>query len=165
VPLLSAGALAREPIGARGPEARGAHAARAELVPRSRLTLEEGLQARYRRHAQHSAALAAGLEALGLSLPVPAVERLPPLTLVSVPRGIDEARVRKYLLDHFSLEIGGGLGKFKGNAWRIGVMGGSATRQHVCLCLSALSQALADQGHLSSADPLAAAAAVYVQGA
>jgi alanine-glyoxylate transaminase/serine-glyoxylate transaminase/serine-pyruvate transaminase len=129
-----------------------------------RLALEEGLAARYRRHAQHSAALAAGLEALGLSLPVPAPERLPPLTLVSVPSEIDEARVRKYLLDHFSLEIGGGLGKFKGNAWRIGVMGGSATRQHVCLCLSALSQALADQGHLPNADPLAAAAAVYVRG-
>jgi alanine-glyoxylate transaminase/serine-glyoxylate transaminase/serine-pyruvate transaminase len=126
-----------------------------------RLALEEGLPARYRRHALHAEALGAGLEALGLSLIVPAAERLAPLTLVSVPRGIDEARVRKVLLEEFSLEIGGGLGKFKGNAWRIGVMGGSATRRHVSLCLSALGQALAEQGFRPASDPLAAAAAVY----
>jgi alanine-glyoxylate transaminase/serine-glyoxylate transaminase/serine-pyruvate transaminase len=126
-----------------------------------RLALEEGLPARYRRHARHAEALGAGLEALGLSLIVPAAERLAPLTLVSVPRGIEEARVRKYLLEEFSLEIGGGLGKFKGNAWRIGVMGGSATRRHVSLCLSALSQALAEQGFRPASDPLVAAAAVY----
>jgi alanine-glyoxylate transaminase/serine-glyoxylate transaminase/serine-pyruvate transaminase len=126
-----------------------------------RLALEEGLPARYRRHTRHAEALGAGLEALGLSLIVPAAERLAPLTLVSVPRGIDEARVRKYLLEQFSLEIGGGLGKFKGNAWRIGVMGGSATRRHVSLCLSALGQALAEQGFRPASDPLGAAAAVY----
>jgi alanine-glyoxylate transaminase / serine-glyoxylate transaminase / serine-pyruvate transaminase len=126
-----------------------------------RLVLAEGLAARYERHRRNAAALAAGLEALGLELPVPLGQRLPPLTLVSVPRGIDEARVRKYLLDAFSLEIGGGLGKFKGNAWRIGLMGASSTRRNVNLCLTALTQALAAQGHRLSSDALAAAAAVY----
>src|SRR5690606_18190795 len=71
-----------------------------------RLVLAEGLEAREARHRRHSLALAAGFEALGLRLPVPAAERLPPLTLVSVPEGIDEARVRKDLLDEYGLEIG-----------------------------------------------------------
>jgi alanine-glyoxylate transaminase/serine-glyoxylate transaminase/serine-pyruvate transaminase len=81
--------------------------------------------------------------------------------LVSVPEGVDEARVRKYLLDELSLEIGGGLGKFKGNAWRIGLMGASATRQHVSLCLTGLGQALAAQGVRARGDALAAAAESY----
>lgn len=126
-----------------------------------RLVQLEGLQVRQARHRQNAMALAAGLEALGLELPVPAAERLPPLTLVSVPAGIDEARVRQHLLDRFSLEIGGGLGKFKGNAWRIGLMGASSTRQNVGLCLTALRDALAAQGMQLDTDPLLAAAAVY----
>jgi len=129
-----------------------------------RLVLEEGLAARQARHRQHSLALGAGLEALGLRLPVPTAERLPPLTLVSVPDGIDEVRVRKFLLDQYNLEIGGGLGKFKGNAWRIGLMGASASRHHVSLCLTALSQALRAQGFTPKGDALAASAAVYDAG-
>jgi len=125
------------------------------------LVLAEGLPARQARHRLHSRALGAGLEALGLRLPVAAAERLPPLTLVSVPDGIDEAKVRKQLLEQFSLEIGGGLGKFKGNAWRIGVMGHGATRQNVSLCLTAIAEGLRTQGYKAPGDPLAAAAAVY----
>lgn len=126
-----------------------------------RLVLEEGLAARQARHSLHARALAAGLEALGLRLPVPAGERLPPLTLVSVPDGVDEARVRRWLLEQYQLEIGGGLGKFKGNAWRIGLMGASATREHVSLCLTALGQALRAQGFTPPGDALAASAGVY----
>lgn len=126
-----------------------------------RLVQLEGLQVRQARHQHNALALAAGLESLGLELPVAPTERLPPLTLVSVPAGIDEARVRKYLLDGFSLEIGGGLGKFKGNAWRIGLMGASSTRQNVYLCLAALRDALGAQGMQFDADPIAAASAVY----
>lgn len=126
-----------------------------------RLVLEEGLAARYERHRLHAAALAAGLGALGLVLPVPEPERLPPLSLVLVPDGVDEARVRKHLLDEFSLEIGAGLGKFKGNAWRIGLMGFGATRRNVSLCLAALASALARSGFQPRGDALLAAAAVY----
>jgi len=128
-----------------------------------RLVLGEGLPARHARHRRNSAALAAGLTALGLDLPVPESERLPPLTLVSVPQGIDEARVRKFLLDEFSLEIGGGLGKFKGNAWRIGLMGASSTRRNVCTCLTALEQALSAQGFRAKGDALAAVAEVFAR--
>ena len=126
-----------------------------------RLCLEEGLDARFQRHAQNSKALAAGLEALGLELLVPAPERLPPLTLVRIPEGVDDARTRRQLLEQYGIEIGGGLGAFKGNAWRIGLMGASSTRRHVLLCLSALADVLRQQGHRLASDPLEAAQAAY----
>lgn len=126
-----------------------------------RLVLEEGLEARYERHALHSRALAAGLSAMGLTLPVPEAERLPPLTLVQIPEGVDDATARKQLLGQYGLEIGGGLGDFKGRAWRVGLMGESCTRGHVTLCLSALTEALRAQGFKVKDDGLAAAAEVY----
>jgi alanine-glyoxylate transaminase/serine-glyoxylate transaminase/serine-pyruvate transaminase len=126
-----------------------------------RLVLGEGLEARQARHRKNALALWAGLEALGLRLPVAVAERLPPLTLVSVPDGIDEAAVRQELLEQYSLEIGGGLGKFKGNAWRIGLMGQSSSRRNVALCLTALGQALGARGWRPRGDALAAAAAIY----
>ncbi len=108
-------------------------------------TFEEGLDARFVRHARMHAALAAGLEALGLSLPVAAEHRLPQLNLVSAPEGVDEATVRAAMLERFGVEIGAGLGVFKGKAWRIGVMGAGATPRHVRLVLAALGDALAQQ--------------------
>ena len=106
---------------------------------------EEGLEARFARHARMHAALVAGLEALELKLPVAPEHRLPQLNLVSAPEGVDEARVRTAMLDRFGVEIGGGLGAFKGRAWRIGLMGASATPRHVRLVLAALADALAQQ--------------------
>ena len=108
-------------------------------------TFEEGLEARFSRHARMHAALTAGLEALGLSSPVAPAHRLPQLNLVAAPEGVDEARVRAHMLDRFGVEIGGGLGAFKGKAWRIGLMGASATPRHVRLVLVALADALAQQ--------------------
>ncbi|MBT8451583.1 MAG: alanine--glyoxylate aminotransferase family protein [Deltaproteobacteria bacterium] len=107
-----------------------------------RLVLEEGLTARYARHRQQAEALRQGLEALGLELPVAPTDRLPPLTLVRIPDGVDDRAVRAKLLADHGLEIGGGLGDFKGKAWRIGLMGASATPRHVELCLGALREAL-----------------------
>ncbi len=108
-----------------------------------RLVLEEGLDARFQRHREQAAALYQGLQDLGLELLVAEPDRLPPLTLVRIPDGVDDARVRKKLLTDHGLEIGGGLGDFKGKAWRIGLMGASATPRHVELCLTALRDALA----------------------
>ena len=126
-----------------------------------RLALAEGLEARYERHATHSRALAAGLSALGLELPVPVEERLPPLTLVRIPQGVDDARSRRVLLESYGIEIGGGLGAFKGSAWRIGLMGASSSKRHVMLCLSALSDVLRQQGHRAPSDPIEAAQLSY----
>jgi alanine-glyoxylate transaminase/serine-glyoxylate transaminase/serine-pyruvate transaminase len=107
-----------------------------------RLVLEEGLEARYARHREQADALKQGLQSLGLELPVDESVRLPPLTLVRIPEGIDDRGVRTKLLRDHGLEIGGGLGDFKGKAWRIGLMGASATPRHVELCLGALREAL-----------------------
>jgi alanine-glyoxylate transaminase/serine-glyoxylate transaminase/serine-pyruvate transaminase len=103
-----------------------------------RLVLEEGLDARYERHRAQAEALQRGLEALDLELVVDESVRLPPLTLVRIPKGVDDLAVRAQLLAEHGLEIGGGLGDFKGKAWRIGLMGASAMPQHVELCLQAL---------------------------
>ncbi|MEM8605583.1 MAG: alanine--glyoxylate aminotransferase family protein [Myxococcota bacterium] len=107
-----------------------------------RLALEEGLSARYARHRNNAAKLAAGLEALGIELPVAPADRLPPLTLATIPPGVDDKAVRRQLLEEHHLEIGGGLGDFAGKAWRIGLMGSSCTEDHVSLCLRALESAL-----------------------
>jgi len=98
---------------------------------------------------------------MGLAPRVAASERLSPLTAVSVPDGVDDATARRFLLEEFGVEIGGGLGPMKGNTWRIGLMGSGSTRRNVTLCLSGLRAALEAQGHVVPGDPLAAAAASY----
>ena len=110
-----------------------------------RLVLEEGLDARFERHRRHSEMFCAGLAPLGLAPRVPEAERLAPLTTVAIPEGVDDAAVRGHLLQHYGLEIGGGLGPMKGNTWRVGLMGAGSTERNVKLCLAALREAL-DQG-------------------
>lgn len=126
-----------------------------------RLVLAEGLEARERRHRLHARALVAGLAAIGLEPAVPEDERLPPLTCVRIPEGIDDLGVRRFLLERFGIEIGGGLGRLKGRVWRIGLMGAGANRRNVTVCLGALASALAEQGVRVRGDALAAAADVY----
>lgn len=107
-----------------------------------RLVHEEGLDRRHQRHAVHANLLWEGLEELGLRLIVPAEYRLTTLTTVSVPDGIDEGAVRRRLLGDYNIEIAGGLGAFKGKAWRIGLMGYSSQRENVVLLLGALQRLL-----------------------
>ena len=107
---------------------------------------EEGQQAVLVRHARTHEALAAGIEAMGLSFLVAEKDRLPQLNTVIVPEGVDEAAVRSFVLAKWDLEIGAGLGPLKGKVWRIGLMGASATPWHVRLCLNALAEALEAQG-------------------
>ena len=103
---------------------------------------QEGLENSWARHqAQHNT-LAKGLTKLGLDFIVPEEERLPQLNSVYIPQGIDDAKVRQYLLQEYNLEIGAGLGQFAGQAWRIGLMGFTARSENVALCLAALDDAL-----------------------
>ena len=106
-----------------------------------RLIYEEGLETRWRRHEMNHRALVAGIEAMGLRMAVPPENRLWSLNAVSVPEGVDDARVRTRLLDE-NIEIGGGLGPLKGRIWRIGLMGSGSTRENVLLVLDALRRAL-----------------------
>jgi alanine-glyoxylate transaminase / serine-glyoxylate transaminase / serine-pyruvate transaminase len=119
---------------------------------------EEGQQAAIVRHARMHEALVAGIEAAGLSMLVAEKDRLPQLNTVRVPDGIDEAAVRTHVLKHWDLEIGAGLGPLKGQVWRIGLMGASATAWHVRLCLTALCEALNAQGFKADAQAALAAA-------
>lgn len=112
-----------------------------------RIVIEEGLEARWERHRVNQHALIAGIEALGLQLLVknPA-ERLPTVTAVMIPGGIDDLKVRNQLLDEFNIEIAGGLGPLKAKIWRVGLMGHCSQRQYVLLFLSAIEKVLLDQG-------------------
>src|SRR5690242_6008434 len=85
-----------------------------------RLVLEEGLEQRWARHARAHARLKAELEALGVAFLADPDHRLPMLNAVAVPPGVDEALLRRRLVEEFGIEIGGGLGHFKGKAVRIG---------------------------------------------
>lgn len=111
-----------------------------------RIIDEEGLEARWDRHRGHHLALVAGLEAMGLKMVVEPAHRVWSLNTVWIPDGVDDVAVRKMLLERFNMEIGGGLGGFKGRAWRIGLMGHSCNRNNILLCLDALEYALRKQG-------------------
>ena len=127
-----------------------------------RIVVEEGLEARFKRHRGNAAALQAGIEGMGLGLAAQAGFRLPQLTTVAVPSGIDEAKVRAQLLEKFNIEIGAGLGPLKGKVWRIGLMGESCKRQNVMLILSALETILQSMGfELARGKSLAAADRAY----
>ncbi len=112
-----------------------------------RLVVEEGLEARWERHRMNQLALIAGLEAMGLDLLVknPA-DRLPTVTAVMIPGGVDDAKVRNQLLDEFNIEIAGGFGPVKGKIWRVGLMGYCSQKPFVLLFLAALEKCLLDQG-------------------
>ncbi len=105
---------------------------------------DEGLENAWERHQRHHLALKDGLHDLGLDLLVDEEHRLTQLNAVLVPDGIDEAVVRKRMLNEYGIEIGAGLGALAGKIWRIGLMGQSATAQHVILCLAALKCILTD---------------------
>ena len=103
---------------------------------------DEGLEARHTRHHENHEALASALERLGLSLLPPPGERLWTLNAVRVPEGVDEAAVRKALLQQFNIEIGAGLGPLAGKIWRVGLMGAGSTASNVSFFADALSQLL-----------------------
>jgi alanine-glyoxylate transaminase/serine-glyoxylate transaminase/serine-pyruvate transaminase len=107
---------------------------------------EEGLDARWARHRRHHLALAAGLGAMGLSLLPPDAERLWTLNAVCVPGGVDEAAVRRQMLQQFNIEIGAGLGPLAGRIWRVGLMGASSTPAIVLLFLGAFESVLRANG-------------------
>jgi alanine-glyoxylate transaminase / serine-glyoxylate transaminase / serine-pyruvate transaminase len=110
------------------------------------LLREEGIENAWARHQRHYLAFKAGIEAMGLQFLVREDARLPQMSAVYVPRGANEAEVRKTLLSEFNLEIGAGLGPLAGKIWRFGLMGYSCKPENVMLCLSALGSVLSDAG-------------------
>jgi alanine-glyoxylate transaminase/serine-glyoxylate transaminase/serine-pyruvate transaminase len=127
-----------------------------------RILLEEGLEARWARHALHGEALRAGIKAMGLRVLTAPGYELPVLTAIHLQDGIDELAIRNTLLNEYNIEIGGGFGKLQGHLIRIGLMGYNSCRKNVATILSALEHILPQSGFTPPAGAaMAAADAVY----
>jgi (S)-ureidoglycine-glyoxylate aminotransferase len=112
----------------------------------ARIVLEEGLQARFSRHAACGAAMAAGLQAMGLELCGDPAHRMASITAALIPAGVDGEAVRSAMRTEFGVEIGTAFGPLRGKIWRIGAMGYNATRPAVLATLAALEAVLRIQG-------------------
>jgi alanine-glyoxylate transaminase/serine-glyoxylate transaminase/serine-pyruvate transaminase len=124
--------------------------------------LNETLDLRFRRHEANAAALRAGLKALNLELPISESERLDQLTIVNLPKGIDDVKLRTQLLEEYSIEVGRGLGKFAGEVIRIGLMGESCVPANVFALLNALEKILPEHGFEVGKGVAAAAASAQL---
>ncbi|MFJ8267311.1 pyridoxal-phosphate-dependent aminotransferase family protein [Peribacillus asahii] len=128
-----------------------------------RLVLEEGLEERFERHAFHEAALVAGLEAMGLTLFGSRKHKLPCVTCIEIPSGIDGESVRNMLLNQFGIEIASSFGPLQGKIWRIGTMGYSCRKENVLFVLGALEAVLLRHGfEVKRGEALQAALNVYM---
>lgn len=116
-----------------------------------RLVLEEGLAERFSRHLIHGEAIVAGIEAMGLSQFGDSECKLPMVTCIQIPEGIDGEQVRGQLLRDFGIEIASSFGPLKGIIWRIGSMGFSGSKRNVLLTLGALEACLLRQGFRAAA--------------
>jgi alanine-glyoxylate transaminase / serine-glyoxylate transaminase / serine-pyruvate transaminase len=105
--------------------------------------IDEGLASVHARHHEAGRVLQDGLEERGLTLFAEKGARLPELTTVRVPDGVDSAAVRARLLERHDLEIGNGAGEYADTVWRIGLMGHNATTGTALQVLAALDDVLA----------------------
>ena len=111
------------------------------------LIAEEGLEARWERHRRNHLAFVAGIEAMGMAMQVAEGHRLWTLNTPRVPEGVDDGKVRQYLLERRNMEISGGFGPLAGKVFRIGTMGYGSTAENVLLILEALEEALRHAGY------------------
>jgi len=111
---------------------------------------EETVEVRWERHRRNHQAFVAGIEAMGLSMQVAEPHRLWTLNTPRVPEGVDDAKVRSWLLENRSMEIAGGFGPLAGKVFRIGTMGYGSTAENVNLILESLAAALKQAGYKSA---------------
>jgi alanine-glyoxylate transaminase/serine-glyoxylate transaminase/serine-pyruvate transaminase len=122
------------------------------------MVAEEGRENRWERHRRNHLAFVAGIEAMGLGMLVPSsADRLWTLNTPRVPEGVDDAKVRQYLLQERNIEIAGGFGPLAGQVFRIGLMGYGSTSENVLFILEELAGALKQQGYSPAGDACAAA--------
>ncbi|CAM3082100.1 alanine--glyoxylate aminotransferase family protein [Paenibacillus taichungensis] len=127
-----------------------------------RILLQEGLDARFQRHRINERALVAGIQGMGLKLYGEMSSKLPMVTCMEIPEGIDGESVRSMLLNDFSIEIASSFGPLKGKIWRIGTMGFSCQRKNVLHVLGALEAVLLRHRHaLPAGEAVQAALDVY----
>ena len=108
---------------------------------------EEGIENRWERHRRCHKSFVQGIKGMGLGMHVPAEHQIATLNTVCVPKGVDEAKVRKRLLDDPGIEIAGGFGPLAGKIFRIGVMGPLATEENVQFFLKEFKKALGAEGY------------------
>jgi alanine-glyoxylate transaminase/serine-glyoxylate transaminase/serine-pyruvate transaminase len=129
-----------------------------------RIVQEEGLEVRWARHLRNHKALKAGLQALGLKYSAKEGNQLPQLNAVFIPQGVEDLPIRKRLLTEFGIEVGGGLGDFKGKVWRIGLMGHNSKPSAVFTLLGSLEQCLRGAGvKITPGSSIAAAEEEYLK--
>ncbi|SEK63843.1 alanine--glyoxylate aminotransferase family protein [Paenibacillus sp. OK003] len=127
-----------------------------------RILLQEGLDARFQRHRINERALVAGVQGMGLKLYGDMSSKLPVVTCIEIPDGMDGESVRSMLLNDFSIEIASSFGPLKGKIWRIGTMGFSCQRKNVLHVLGALEAVLLRHRHaLPAGEAVQAALDVY----
>ncbi|WP_419889039.1 pyridoxal-phosphate-dependent aminotransferase family protein [Paenibacillus xylanexedens] len=127
-----------------------------------RILLQEGLEARFQRHLVNERALVAGIQGMGLHLYGDMSSKLPVVTCITIPEGIDGESVRSMLLNDFGIEIASSFGPLKGQIWRIGTMGFSCQRKNVLHVLGALEAVLLRHRHvLPAGEAVQAALDVY----
>jgi (S)-ureidoglycine-glyoxylate aminotransferase len=130
-----------------------------------RIALAEGLEARFARHVLASRALTAGMSAMGLTLFGDQQHKMPNITGVVIPAGIDGEKVRAMMLDDFGIEIGTSFGPLRGKIWRIGTMGYVCRKENVLACLAALEAVLRQCGRKAAAGAAVDAALAVYRGA
>jgi alanine-glyoxylate transaminase/serine-glyoxylate transaminase/serine-pyruvate transaminase len=108
---------------------------------------DEGIENRWERHRRSHQSFVEGVEAMGLRLHVPEAHRITTLNTVCVPNNVDEAKVRKRLIEQAGIEIAGGFGPLAGKIFRIGVMGPLATEDNVQFFLKEFKRALSAEGY------------------
>jgi (S)-ureidoglycine-glyoxylate aminotransferase len=113
----------------------------------ARIFVQEGLQNVYARHAAASKAVVAGVQGMNLRVYGEVANKMPNVTGVYIPEGINGEKVRSALLNDFNIEIGTSFGPLHGKVWRIGAMGYNARQDAVLQTLSALEIVLAAEGH------------------
>ncbi|MCB1021805.1 MAG: alanine--glyoxylate aminotransferase family protein [Acidobacteria bacterium] len=123
----------------------------------------EGLQARFDRHKRNHRAFVAGIEALGMKMHVAPGHRLWTLNTPVVPEGVNDAALRKMLLEDYNIEVLGGFGPLAGKVLRVGLMGASSTRENVLLLLAAMETCLRKLGHSGARGGVEAAEGVYAE--
>ncbi|HEO8421432.1 pyridoxal-phosphate-dependent aminotransferase family protein [Niallia sp. FSL W8-0635] len=111
-----------------------------------RIVLEEGMENRFARHQYHEQALIEGIKGMGLELFGDKRWKLPTVTCIKVPEGIDAESVRSMMLQQFGVEIASSFGPLHGKIWRIGTMGYSCRKENVLFVLASLEACLIRHG-------------------
>jgi (S)-ureidoglycine-glyoxylate aminotransferase len=112
----------------------------------ARIVLEEGLEARFKRHAAAGAAMVAGVEAMGLTVFGDQAHKMTNVTGILIPPGVDGEAVRAAMRTDFGIEIGSSFGPLHGKIWRIGAMGHNAAKPKVLQTLGAFEAVLRGAG-------------------